>query len=180
MEEDQKLYEKLDLPGPSFCPICRNQRRMSWRNDRTFYVRKCDLTGDQMISLYPEGTKFPVYHPTAWYSDKWDPLDYGQDYDFSRPFFEQWHELMLKVPRLGIDIVNCENHGVGVQVFHVAKKPLLRGYVPADDSVGIADPEDSGQRLYRDSRDVVRPQTLVTIHELEFESVRIYRIEPPL
>lgn len=106
---DLDFYKKLDLPGPSMCPICRNQRRMSWRNDRTFYQRRCDFSGEQMISLYPANTPFPVYHPTHWYSDNWDPFKYGREYDFNRPFFEQWQELMLTVPRLGIDIVNCEN-----------------------------------------------------------------------
>ena len=28
---------------------------------------------------------------------------------FGKPFFEQFHELSLKVPRIGIDLVNCEN-----------------------------------------------------------------------
>lgn len=108
-DKDMKLYEKLDIPSPQLCPICRVQRRMAWRNDRTFYLRKCDKSGKQMISTYPPDMPFPAYHPTEWYSDSWNPLDYGQEFDFSKPFFEQWRELMLKVPRLGIDIVNCEN-----------------------------------------------------------------------
>ena len=117
-DEDLELYEKASprlqgkywhISSPTLCPNCRVQRRMGWRNDRTFYHRKCDLSGKQIISLYPENTPFPVYHQREWYSDKWDAMDYGQEFDFSRPFFEQWHELMLKVPRLGIDIVNCEN-----------------------------------------------------------------------
>lgn len=36
-------------------------------------------------------------------------MDYGQEFDFQRSFFDQWHELTNKVPRLGIDIVNCQN-----------------------------------------------------------------------
>ncbi len=108
-DEDRAFYAKLDVPAPTLCPQCRNQRRMAWRNDRTFYNRKCDKTGKNFIAIYPEDTPFPVYHPDEWWSDNWDPLDYGRDFDFNRPFFEQWYELMLKVPRLGIDIVNCEN-----------------------------------------------------------------------
>ncbi len=104
---DFEFYQKLDVPEPTHCPVCRNKRRMVWRNDRTFYKRKCDMTGDLMISIYPEDAPFPVYHPEAWYSDKWNPMEFGRDYDFSKSFFEQYHELFLKVPRLGIDIVNC-------------------------------------------------------------------------
>jgi len=82
---------------------------MTWRNDRTFYHRKCDLSGKQIISIYPEKTPFPVYHQSQWYGDKWNPMDYGQAIDFARPFFEQFRDLMMKVPRLGVDVVNCEN-----------------------------------------------------------------------
>ncbi len=116
--EDLAFYEKASpiingktylIPSPTLCPDCRVQRRMGWRNDRTFYHRKCDLSGKQIISLYPPVTPFPVYHQSEWYSDKWDPMTYGRSFDFSRPFFDQWKELMNTVPRLGIDIVNCEN-----------------------------------------------------------------------
>ncbi|MBI4975572.1 hypothetical protein HZC20_02740, partial [Candidatus Peregrinibacteria bacterium] len=69
----------------------------------------CDLSGKQFISIFSEDSPFKVYHPDEWYSDKWDPMTYGRDFDFNRPFFEQFADLMRAVPRLGIDIVNCEN-----------------------------------------------------------------------
>jgi hypothetical protein len=40
-----------------------------------------------------------VYEQEVWWSDKWDPMDYGRAFDFSRPFFEQYRELALAVPR---------------------------------------------------------------------------------
>jgi hypothetical protein len=101
--------QKVLIPAPTFCPPCRNQRRMAWRNDRTFYHRKCDLTGKQFISMYPADTKFPVYKQDAWHGDGWNPMDYGRDYDFNRPFFEQWAELRDAVPHWGVAIANCEN-----------------------------------------------------------------------
>jgi hypothetical protein len=107
--EDKKFYEKAQIPEPTFCPVCRVQRRMAWRNDRSFYVRKCDKNGKEFVSIYPQNTPFPVYSADEWWKDDWDPLKYGQEVDFSKPFFEQWRELMNKVPRLGIDIVHCEN-----------------------------------------------------------------------
>ncbi|KKU78898.1 MAG: hypothetical protein UY05_C0045G0003 [Candidatus Peregrinibacteria bacterium GW2011_GWA2_47_7] len=108
-EDDTTFYAKLNIPEPTRCPNCRVIRRMMWRNDRTFYKRPCSKCNQTMVALYPADTKFPVYHPSEWWSDDWDPLSYGQAFDFNRPFFAQWHELMNKVPRLGIDIVNCEN-----------------------------------------------------------------------
>ena len=38
------------------------------------------------------------YCGQCWWSDKWDPLSYGKEYDFSRPFFEQFSELIRSVP----------------------------------------------------------------------------------
>ncbi|OGJ42610.1 hypothetical protein A3B60_00815 [Candidatus Peregrinibacteria bacterium RIFCSPLOWO2_01_FULL_39_12] len=101
--------KKYQMPAPTLCPDCRNQRRQMFRNDRVFYNRKCDLTGKQFISIFAPGSSYKIYHPDAWYGDKWNAMDFGRDYDFNRPFFEQLNELMHDVPRLGIDIVNCEN-----------------------------------------------------------------------
>ncbi len=98
--DDFGFYEKIKVPPPTFCPECRSVRRMTSTNERVLYFRKCDLTGEKILSMYPEGSKFPVYHPTEFYSDKWDPYQYGMDYDFSRPFFEQFKELQGKVPRM--------------------------------------------------------------------------------
>ena len=103
--DDFAFYEKIKVPLPTFCPDCRAQRRFVWRNERTLYKRKCDLCGKNIIGLYPEKTSFPVYCYECWYSDKWDSLSFGIDYVFSTPFFEQFKNLMQKVPRLAIWVV---------------------------------------------------------------------------
>lgn len=81
------------------CPNCRQQRRISWGNQMNLYKRKCDATGEDLISAYHEDSPLKVYSQPYWLSDKWDPMDYGKDYDFNRSFFEQWHELAKEVPR---------------------------------------------------------------------------------
>lgn len=117
-QQDLDFYKKIapkfgkhviEMPLPTFCPDCRNQRRQMFRNDRSFYNRKCELSGKQFVSTFAPGTPYKIYHPDAWYSDKWDPMNFGRDFDFDRPFFDQFAELMRDVPRLGINIVNCEN-----------------------------------------------------------------------
>ncbi|MBI3335672.1 MAG: hypothetical protein HY001_04195 [Candidatus Portnoybacteria bacterium] len=113
-QEDFKFYAKIDVPPPTFCPECRRQRRLSWRNDLYFYSRDCDLCKKPTISLYSSDKPFPVYCVKCWWSDAWDPFQYGREYDFSRPFFEQFNELQIKVPHLalindnGVASVNCE------------------------------------------------------------------------
>ena len=45
-----------------------------------------------------------VYCSTCWWSDAWDPMDYGKDYDTKRPFFDQLKELLLEVPMMGLSV----------------------------------------------------------------------------
>lgn len=96
--QDLKFYEKMSVPAPTFCPECRLQRRLAWRNERSLYRRKCDLCGKDSISMYHEKSPIKSHCGPCWWSDKWNPLDYAKEYDFSRPFFEQFRELMEAVP----------------------------------------------------------------------------------
>ncbi len=108
-DEDRQLLDKFEVPDPTFCPPCRSQRRLSWRNERNLYKRKCDLTGKNIVSIYSPDKPFKVYGLDAFYSDDWDGLTYGMDFDFSRPFFEQYKELQSKAPRIGLIVTNNEN-----------------------------------------------------------------------
>ena len=96
--EDFNFYEKIKVPPPTFCPECRLIRRMTWRNERSLFKRLCDKTGKQIITMFHPDAKVVVYDHDVWWSDKWEPTDYGKEYDFSRPFFEQFKELLSKVP----------------------------------------------------------------------------------
>ena len=49
--------------------------------------------------MYRPDVLFPVYCSSCWWSDKWDALSYGQDYDFQKPFSDQLRDLLNKVPR---------------------------------------------------------------------------------
>ncbi len=99
---DQEFYAKIDVPAPKKCPDCRLIRRFMERNPKNLYYRVCDLTGKQTLSQYHKDQPFPVYSPEAWWGDDWDALQYGQDFDFNRPFFEQFLELKNKVPHVSL------------------------------------------------------------------------------
>jgi len=79
------------------------------RNERTLYNRKCDETGENMVSMFPQNSPYKVYKSNFWHGDKWDSLDYGKDFDFSRSFFEQFNELMLAVPKFNLFSWQNEN-----------------------------------------------------------------------
>jgi hypothetical protein len=100
--DDFSFYEKMGVPAPTFCPECRAARRMNNTNERVLYFRSCDLTGKKIMSMFPSDAPFPVFESEASYGDGWDPSIYAQDYDFSRPFFEQFLELQNKVPRMAL------------------------------------------------------------------------------
>jgi len=109
--EDFAFYEKMKVPAPTFCPECRTQRRFMFRNERNLYKRIDPISGKEFISMYSPDKPFTVYPHDYWWSDKWDPLGYGAGYDFSKPFFQQFKELMQKIPwsaMLNLNSVNSE------------------------------------------------------------------------
>lgn len=102
--EDFNFYEKISVPAPTWCPDCRLQRRLTWRNERALYKRPCELCKTDTISLYDPEKKIINYCGECWWGDKWNPKSYAMDYDFSRPFFEQFGELIKKVPHQNLSV----------------------------------------------------------------------------
>ena len=43
--EDFNFYQKMKVPPPTFCPLCRAQRRFAFRNERKFFRVKDAFTG---------------------------------------------------------------------------------------------------------------------------------------
>ncbi len=101
--DDVLFYEKIKVPSPTRCPECRAIRRMLWWNEHNLYRKQ------GMFSTFPEASPIKIMERDAWWGDGWDALEYGRDYDFSRPFFEQFHELMLAVPWPSRDVQRLVN-----------------------------------------------------------------------
>ncbi|MFA5937431.1 MAG: hypothetical protein WC822_06175 [Candidatus Paceibacterota bacterium] len=97
--EDFSFYKKMSVEVPTWCPDCRLQRRLVFRNERTFYKHPCELCHADVLSRFDGEKGIVSYCGECWWGDKWDPINYGQDYDFSKPFFEQFKELLRKVPQ---------------------------------------------------------------------------------
>ena len=109
--EDFAFYEKMQVPPPTWCPECRLKRRLSWRNERNLFRAKDAATGKDIFTGITPHAPIKIYDIEYWRSDSWDPLDYGREYDFSRPFFEQWKESAYAIPwpsRSVIDLVNSD------------------------------------------------------------------------
>jgi hypothetical protein len=101
--------EQEEIPPPCRCPDCREQQRLSFRNERALYHRRCSRSGVDVISMYAPEAPFPVYANSLWWSDAWDPLSYGREIDFTRPFFPQYAEIAAQVPKAALNASNNEN-----------------------------------------------------------------------
>ena len=108
-KDDFSFYQKMKVPPPTFCYLCRAQRRFAFRNERVLYRKKSDFTGEEIFTMFSPDSGIKIYEREIWLSDKWDPIDYGVDYDFSKPFFTQLFELVKKVPFKNMNIVNGVN-----------------------------------------------------------------------
>ena len=116
--DDLSFYEKMKVPPPTFCPLCRLKRRMIWRNERTLFKRTCGMCNSSILAAYHPDSPYIVYCGKCWWSDAWDPTTFGREYDFSRPFFEQYSELLKSVPKIAlvetnnVDSLYC-NYSIG-------------------------------------------------------------------
>lgn len=109
--EDFEFYRRIGVPPPTFCYECRLIRRLAFRNELNLYKRKCTAPGhsEEMISIYSPDKNLVVYDQKHWWTDEWDPMAYGREYDFSKPFFQQWLELRNSFPLMSVSNSNAVN-----------------------------------------------------------------------
>ena len=87
------------IPNPTLAPEERERRRLAYRNERILHKRKSSLSDTPIISMFSEESPYVIYSHEEWWSDAWDPMDYGRDFDFDRTFFDQFRKMQLEVPR---------------------------------------------------------------------------------
>ena len=78
---------------PTFCSDCRLKRRLTWRNERTLYRRVCGFCQKSTLNVFNPDISCVVYCQNCWLGDKWEALEYGEDYNFSKTFFSQYLNL---------------------------------------------------------------------------------------
>ncbi len=88
----------MDVPPPTFCPPCRFQRRLAFRNERNFYKRECGLCNKTVISIFSPGRNLKIFCSKCYWGDGWDPGEFYLDYDPDKNFFVQLKELQEKTP----------------------------------------------------------------------------------
>lgn len=122
--------EKFQIPTPTLCPEERLRRRLTFRNERSLYKRNCDASGKPIVSMYKPspvgeggeaGWGYKVYDQAIYYSDQRDPLSYGQDFDITKTFTEQYQQLMHAVPK-----INLSNDNVSINSLYVNQTTHLK------------------------------------------------------
>lgn len=103
-QEDFNFYEKIKVPPPTFCPLCRVERRSVYRNERRLFKVRDFFTNKEIFSLYPEKPGNKVTTDQEWRSDNWDAVQFGREYDFSKNFFLQLFELEKEVPKASLRV----------------------------------------------------------------------------
>ena len=137
--EDFVFYEKMRVPPPTFCPECRMVRRFVFRNERNLFRRKDDVSGKEIFSMYSPEVPVKIYEKDYWWSDAWDATEYARDYDFARPFFEQFRELMYAVPWASRIITNIVNSDYANNAYYLKNCYLCFGIGYSEDSAYAID-----------------------------------------
>lgn len=110
-ERERTQYKQIDLIEPDICVKCRWQQHFAFWPFGKFRYGKSDLSGENFITILPQNSRYPIYTSKEWWSDKWDPMDYGLEVDFAKSFFEQLKDLQEKIPRphqQGTSSVDCD------------------------------------------------------------------------
>lgn len=87
-----------------------------------------------------------IYDRDYWWSDKWDQLQTGRDYDFSRPFFEQFRDLLQQAPLPNLANSNCPGVEYGNHNTNCKNCYLVHASYGAEDCsyvTGAVDAKDS-------------------------------------
>lgn len=59
--------------------------------------------------MYRPDSDYKIFDQKVWWSDSWNAMDYGRDFDFAQTFSENFCLLSLDVPRMSLNIVQNEN-----------------------------------------------------------------------
>lgn len=132
--DDFSFYEKIQVPPPTFCWQCRFQRRCAYRNERKLYHGKSTKSGETIYTLYPPQAGLTLYSQKEWYSDDWDQMATGKEYDFSRHFFNQFFDLLKVSPIFASNCVQNTNSDYCANASYLKNCYLMFQISGAEDS----------------------------------------------
>lgn len=66
IKSELEFYRKHGLGIPRKHPELRNSERLNQRHQRDLYIRTCDKTGSEILSVYPQDVWYKVYSQVAY------------------------------------------------------------------------------------------------------------------
>ncbi len=98
-DAEREFCNKYELPLRTVSAQERQKEILIWRNRAHLFNGVCARSGAKVFTcIPPERRNFVVYDIDCWEAEDWDACAYGRSYDFKRPFFEQFAELLRVVP----------------------------------------------------------------------------------
>jgi len=109
LPEELALRKKLGVEGsPQFHPVFRFMQLGAFWQHWNLFKRKCDKTGQQIISVFSEDCPYPVWHKDEWIKNADPP---GADFIEGQPVFPQLWDFFRRSPiahNMGAGNENCE------------------------------------------------------------------------
>lgn len=99
---------ELAIPFPTIHPLEQLRRMYSFTNYYNLHHEKSAFSGKPLLSRYDSTLGTKLCTVDEFWSDQIDNTQFGRDYDFSRPFFEQWKELYRDCYMLPLNNFNAE------------------------------------------------------------------------
>lgn len=165
-DQEEAFCEEHRIPLPTVCQIERLRQTCAMLSSVHLYPTTCALTHKPILTFIPPHKNLVVYDIDAWMSDDWDALEYGRDFDFSRPFFEQMLELAKQAPWPSLECIRStmENSDYTNGVLNVKNCYLAFGILNGEDVLF--------SRTVLNAKDII-DSTYVTDSELCFGCIHI-------
>ncbi|MBI4836433.1 MAG: hypothetical protein HY817_04200 [Candidatus Abawacabacteria bacterium] len=134
-DQEEAFCQEHMIPLPTISHVERLRRTCAMLSSVHLYPSTCALTKKPILPFIPPHKELVVYDIDAWMSDAWDPLSFGLDYDFSRPFFAQMAELLKKAPLPSLECIRStmENSDYTNGVLNVKNCYLSFGVLNGED-----------------------------------------------
>lgn len=88
---------KEAFPLPDIHPLEHLRMLFAMSSTTSLYQTKSAISGQSQISRFDPALPYKICTYDEFFSDAVDNTAFGRNYDFSRSFFEQWHELSQSV-----------------------------------------------------------------------------------
>ena len=110
-QSDVEMLDKLSpiigerrypLPIPTLCPSQRQRLHHAQINQIHLFKQICSGTWETIVTNSHPNSPTKVMSQKYFWSDEYDPLLYWRDYDNSKSFLDQIHQLDLDIPKMAL------------------------------------------------------------------------------